>query len=102
MDGSPHRDAATGEQIAPATVVVQYTLVEAIPNDPKLRLDVNLVGGGGQLVLFSGGGRREGRWTKDAPRASTAWLDDHGQPLVIPHGPVWVEVVPLDSPLTYG
>jgi Protein of unknown function (DUF3048) N-terminal domain/Protein of unknown function (DUF3048) C-terminal domain len=102
MEGGPHRDAVSGEQIAPATVVVQSTLVEAIPNDPKLRLDVNLVGGSGQLVVFSGGSRREGTWTKDAPRASSVWLDEHGQPLVIPPGLVWVEVVPLDSPLTYG
>jgi hypothetical protein len=102
MEGGAHRDAATGEQIAPATVVVQYALVEAIPNDPKLRLDVNLVGGSGQLEVFSNGTRREGTWRKVAPRSSTIWLDDQGNPLVIPPGPVWVEVVPLDSPLTVG
>jgi hypothetical protein len=102
MDGSPHRDAATGEQIAPATVVVQYALVEAIPNDPKLRLDVNLVGGSGQLVVFSNGTRREGTWSKVAARTSSSWLDARGDPLVIPPGPVWVEVVPLDSPLSVG
>ena len=55
MEGSAHRDAETGEQIAPATVVVQFADVEAIPADPKLRLDVNLVGGSGQLVVFSSG-----------------------------------------------
>ena len=30
----------------------------------------------------------------------TQWLDSAGQPFVIPPGPVWVEVLPLDSPLT--
>jgi hypothetical protein len=100
MEGVPHRDAATGEPIAPATVVVQYTLVEAVPNDEKLRLDVNLVGGSGQLVVFSNGTRREGTWSKVAPRTSSNWFDEQGDPLVIPPGPVWVEVVPLDSPLT--
>jgi hypothetical protein len=100
MEGGAHIDALTGDQIAPATVVVQFTDVAAIPNDPKHRLDVNLVGGSGELVVFSGGTRREGTWSKSAPRSSSTWLDDRGRPLVIPPGPVWVEVVPLGSPLT--
>jgi Protein of unknown function (DUF3048) C-terminal domain len=102
MDGAPHLDAASGEQVAPSTVVVQFAEVDAIPNDPKLRLDVNLVGGSGALVIFSNGTRREGTWTKPAPRSSTKWLDATGQPLLIPPGPVWVEVLPLDSLLTSG
>ena len=100
MEGSAHLDAQTGEQIAPATVVVQFADVEAIPGDPKLRLDVNLVGGSGDLVVFNNGTRRDGTWNKPAPRTSTQWLDASGNPLVIPPGPVWVEVVPLGSPLT--
>ncbi|HEX8967002.1 MAG TPA: DUF3048 domain-containing protein [Chloroflexota bacterium] len=100
MDGVPHRDAATGEQIAPATVIVQFAAVDAIPNDPKQRLDVNLVGASGELVIFSGGTQRGGTWSKSAPRSASAWLDAAGDPLVIPPGPVWVELVPLDSPLS--
>jgi hypothetical protein len=99
MEGTPHLDAASGEQIAPATVVVQFAAVGAIPNDPKLRLDVNLVGGSGDLVVFSNGTRRDGTWSKPAPRSSTKWYTPQGQPMVIPPGPVWVEVVPLNSPL---
>ncbi len=100
MEGSPHRDAVSGEQIAPATVVIQYADVEAIPNDPKLRMDVNLVGGGGQLIVLSEGTRRDGTWTKPAPRSATIWLDPGGTPIVIPPGPVWVEVVPNESPVS--
>jgi hypothetical protein len=100
MEGLPHQDADTGEQIAAATVVVQFAEVEPIPNDPKLRLDINLVGGSGQLVVFSQGARREGTWSKGAPRSASVWLDEQGVPLVIPPGPVWVEVVPLESPMT--
>jgi hypothetical protein len=99
MEGAPHIDAYSGEQIAPATVVVQFADVGAIPNDPKLRLDVNLVGGSGDLIVFSNGTRRDGSWSKPAPRSSTKWYDPQGQPMVIPPGPVWVEVVPLDSPV---
>ena len=90
MEGSPHHDAETGEQIAPASVVVQLADVEPIPNDPKLRLDID-------LVVFSGGTRRVGSWRKGAPRTPTEWLDEQGEPLVLPPGQVWVEVVPLGS-----
>jgi hypothetical protein len=102
MEGNAHLDAASGEQIAPATVVVQFAEVERIPNDAKLRLDVNLVGGRGELVVFSDGRRREGTWSKSTPRSSTRWLDAQGERMIIPHGPVWVEVLPLDSPLRWA
>jgi hypothetical protein len=102
MDGVAHRDAASGEPIAPTTVVVQSTLVEAIPNDPKLRLDMNLVGGSGQLLVFSEGRVRSGTWSKATPRESTVWLDERGNPLTLPFGQVWVEVLPLESPLTWA
>lgn len=100
MEGSPHLDADSGEQIAPASVVIQFADVQAIPNDPKLRLDVNLVGGGGSLVVLSNGTRRDGTWSKTDPTTSTFWLDVGGNPIVLPPGPVWVEVLPLESPLS--
>ena len=99
MDGVPHRDGQTGEQIAPTSVVVQFADVEAIPGDPKLRLDVDLIGGNGDLLVFSGGTQRTGTWSKGGARASARWLDDEDQPLVLPPGQVWVEVVPLGSPV---
>ena len=99
MEGAPHLDAESGEQIAPASVVVQFAEVDPIPDDPKYRLDVNLAGGGGDLVVFSGGTRRDGTWSKADPSSRAVWLDTDGQPVVLPPGPVWVEVLPLESPL---
>ncbi|HEY3060168.1 MAG TPA: DUF3048 domain-containing protein [Chloroflexota bacterium] len=100
MDGVPHLDAANGAPIAPTSVVVQFANVEAIPNDPKLRLDVDLVGARGDLLVFSGGTQRSGTWTKAGARSPTRWLDEAGQPLLLPPGPVWVEIVPLGSALS--
>ena len=97
MEGLAHHDAESGERIAPSSVVVQLADVQPIPNDPKLRLDIDLVGASGELVVFSGGTRRSGSWRKGAPRTPAQWLDDDGQPLVLPPGQVWVEVVPLGS-----
>src|SRR5207248_9212702 len=78
LHSSPTR-RSSDLQIAPATVVVQFADVEAIPNDPKLRLDMNLAGGNGELVVFSNGTRRDGTWSKDSPRNSTVWLDTAGR-----------------------
>ena len=99
MEGDPHLDADSGDQIAPVSVVIQFTEVDPIPNDPKLRLDVNLVGATGQLLVFSNGTVREGTWSKEAPAAPSVWLDDAGNWLVLPYGPIWVEVMPIGSPL---
>jgi hypothetical protein len=100
VEGAEHLDLDTGERIAPVSVVLQYTTVEAIANDEKLRLDVDLVGAAGELVVLSGGTARHGSWSKSAPRASTRWLDDSGEPMVLSPGQVWVEVLPLGSPVT--
>ena len=62
-------------------------------------------------VVFSRGevGKRNrfahvllGTWRKVAPRTPSNWLDDQGAPLVIPPGPVWVELVPTGSPLKWA
>jgi hypothetical protein len=100
MDGLPHLDGQTGERIAPTSVVVQFANVQPIPNDEKLRLDVDLVNASGDLLVFSNGTQRNGSWAKSGPRSSTRWLDESGDLLVLPHGQVWVALVPLGSPLS--
>ena len=94
MNNVPHNDAETGEQIAPASIVVQFASIEPIPRDDKLRVDIDLVGSSGPLLVFSGGSQREGTWSKAAPREPTRWFDGQGQPVVLPPGRVWVEIVP--------
>jgi hypothetical protein len=94
MNNVPHTDAETGEQIAPASIVVQFASIEPIPRDDKLRVDIDLVGSSGPLLVFSGGSQREGTWSKAAPREPTRWFDGQGQPVVLPPGRVWVEIVP--------
>ena len=86
------RFAEAGDQIAPSSVVVQMAWVTAIPNDPAQRLEVDL--SGGRLLVFSQGTVREGTWSKAGPSETTRWKDENGAPMVLPPGPVWVEVVP--------
>jgi hypothetical protein len=100
MNNAQHLDAESQQQIAPASVVIQFTTIQAIPDDPALRVDVDLVGASGRLLVFSQGTQREGTWSKGGPRDPTQWLDAQGQPLVLPPGLVWVEIVPLDAAVT--
>ena len=49
---------------------------------------------GGRLLVFSQGTLREGTWTKAGPSEPSRWLDQDGSYVVLPPGPVWVEVLP--------
>jgi hypothetical protein len=97
MAGVPHLDADTGEQISPASVVVQFTDIAPIPGDTAGRVNVGLDDSGGLLLVYSQGVMREGTWHKGAPQDPTRWLDADGQHVVLPPGPVWVEIVPLGA-----
>lgn len=101
MSGYPHVDAITGAQLTAASVVVQITEVAPIWGDPLGRIDMALSEAGGQLYVFSQGVVRRGTWTKGLPHEPTQWLDEAGQPFALPHGTVWVEVVPTTGELTW-
>ena len=101
MEGRPHRDAVTGQQLGGPTVVVQFAEIDPIAGDGKNRVDINLAGADGRLLVFSQGAVREGRWQKNAPQEPTEWLDAAGQPLTLPPGQVWVEIVPLGARVTW-
>jgi hypothetical protein len=101
MEELPHRDRETGTQIRPATVAVQFVQVDPIPGDTAGRIDMALSESSGPLLVFSNGIVREGTWQKGLVFAPTAWLDGNGQPMAIPPGQVWIEVVPLTARVSY-
>lgn len=91
--GRADRDARTGEQLAVANVLLQFTRAAPIPGDPEGRLEVALVGEG-PLQALSGGRLLEGRWRKERPEAPTRYLDAGGVPLTLRPGPTWILVLP--------
>jgi hypothetical protein len=97
MNNAQHLDAQTRQQVSATSVVIQFANIQPIPNDDKLRVDMDLVGGSGRMLVLYDGTQREATWSKDGPRDATQWRDTDGQPLVLPPGPVWVEIVPLNS-----
>ncbi|MDR7422951.1 MAG: DUF3048 domain-containing protein [Armatimonadota bacterium] len=95
QDGLPHADA-DGRQIAPRSILVAFVrwMDLWVNGAPSSRIDLV---GGGRLVILTGGRLREGTWTRPA-RGPLAFADETGATVVLPPGPVWIELFPLDRP----
>ncbi len=98
MDGSPHRDADTGDRVSPRNVVVQFVKTWVI--DDVGRIDMAQVGEG-KALYFRDGVATEGIWRKASLYDVTHWLDADGKPMEFPTGKTWVEVVPQESKVAY-
>jgi hypothetical protein len=97
QDGRPHLDA-DGRQVAPRSVLVAFVrwMDILVGGAPSSRIDLS---GGGRLVILTGGRAREGTWTRPNGGPLT-FADDAGGRIVLPPGPVWVELFPIDRALT--
>ena len=98
MDGLPHKDADTGEQVAPRNLVVQ--IVEAWVIDSDGRLDMAQVGEG-KALYFRDGVVTEGSWHKPSYGKVTEWYDADGRPALMNPGKIWVQMVPPGTPIEY-
>jgi len=95
QDGRPHLDA-DGRQIAPASVLVAFVQWRDVMELGGPSSKIILIGGG-RLAIITEGRLVEGTWrrSKDRPLAFQA---AGGGPVVLPQGPVWVELLPVDRP----
>ncbi|MDQ7841509.1 MAG: DUF3048 domain-containing protein [bacterium] len=95
QDGRPHLDA-DGRQIAPASVLVAFVQWRDVMEQGAPSSKITLIGTG-RLAIITEGRLVEGAWrrSKDRPLAlQTAG----GGPVVLPRGPVWIELFPVDRP----
>lgn len=99
QDGRPHLDA-DGRQIAPRAVLVAFVRWTDLLVDGATSSRIDLTGGG-RLVVLTGGRLREGTWTRP-PGGPLAFADETGGPVVLPPGPVWIELFPADRPIATG
>ncbi|MGH8102976.1 MAG: DUF3048 domain-containing protein [bacterium] len=107
VNGVVMRDAVTGDLITADNIIVQKVILEAVPNSPKLYVDVQIIGSGDAMVLY-GGKMRPLRWEKADVRSQTVFTEatvapgtagaPYGSPLVLHPGVTWVEVVPNNTP----
>ncbi len=94
MAGLPHTDVETKSQILVKTLVVQLVDIEATPNDPKLRVDIDL-SSGGHAYVFANGTVTHVTWKKDGNR--TRYYDVSGKEIEFARGKIWVALAPHDS-----
>jgi hypothetical protein len=95
QDGQPHIDIG-GRQIGPATVLTVFVRWHDIlvNGSPSSKIDLE---GDGPLAIITGGRLTEGRWSRPEG-GPLALADRDGHRLVLPPGPVWIELFPVDQP----
>jgi len=102
--GVANVDEATGTQLRASTVVVQK-VVETVDNthhDPAGNpRRVHQLVGSGTGIVYSGGRAFDVRWSRADAQAGTTWTyASTGQPVILPPGVVWWEIVPTYSTFT--
>ncbi len=98
--GNLHVDATSGLQIECSTVLVFYIDTWLIPQDPELRIDMQMVGSG-KARIFSHGVQREIRWSKDSKTSPFVLTELDGTPVKAPRGRVWIQIVPKDMQISF-
>jgi hypothetical protein len=88
--GSKPFTAASGQQIAPTNVIVQF--VPCCLPVPEGGIYITV--GSGEAWVFSDGRMVKGTWSRDDRSQVTKFLDANGQPIRLDPGRTWVEFVP--------
>lgn len=104
--GVANSDRLTDSRIRARAVIVQVVEQRILhgENDPGgyPRRELFLVGEGNG-VLYIGGRAHDIRWERDAADEVTRWTyAGSGEPVVLPPGKVWWEIVPVGSAISEG
>ena len=102
--GAPNSDRTTGDRLSARTVITQEVEETVLygENDPGgyPRRDLHLVGEGNG-TLYLGGRAYDVHWSRPASGEVTTWTyADSGEPVLLPPGRIWWEVIPVGSPVT--
>ncbi len=99
--GAPNSDRLSGERIQARTVMVQVVEQEILPGelDPGgYPRRIQFLTGEGSGVLFVDGQAHDVRWSRPSAAEVTTWTyTDTGEPVVLPPGRVWWEIIPVGS-----
>ena len=99
VQGEPHLEGLTQEQIAADNVVVFYAEHKKtdIVEDSLGSTAIDIVmEGSGRAQVFRDGLMVEGRWVQEAPGALVQFYDGEGDLIPLRPGRTWIQLVPLD------
>jgi Protein of unknown function (DUF3048) N-terminal domain/Protein of unknown function (DUF3048) C-terminal domain len=94
--------AASGAQIAPHNVVIQFVTTRTlnyVDQSGSKVVESNVVGSGDAWIL-SNGRITKGRWSKSSETAATKYTDSAGNPVKLSAGSTWVHFAPVGTPVT--
>jgi hypothetical protein len=92
-------DANTGEQLRGSSVVVMYAKNWFIGRDDQQDLEQV---GSGKAIFFLDGTVNEGTWSRESLDEPTYFWNAAGERVRLNQGgTTWIQVVPLDTPVTY-
>ncbi|MDI3534420.1 MAG: hypothetical protein PWQ82_785 [Thermosediminibacterales bacterium] len=94
MDGKPHTDAETGEQLQAKNIIIQYAKTNVI--DSEGRLDIRLVGKGDGLYITNGYSEKI-TWEKKSRPSKTVFYDEEGKEIKLNPGQTWIQIVTLKT-----
>jgi hypothetical protein len=104
--GAPNFDAVTGGRISARTVIVQVVRQEVLigENDPGgFPRRYQYLTGEGDGVLYIGGRGYDVHWARENMEDVTTWTyADGGEPVVLPPGRIWWEIVPIGAGIGEG
>ncbi|MEA2843702.1 MAG: hypothetical protein QOJ69_1373 [Actinomycetota bacterium] len=89
-NGDPHL-LENNAQIGPQNVIVQFAPYSRFAEDAKVTYPEVI--GTGEAWIFANGMLAQGKWSKPAASAVTAFTDAAGAPIVLPPGQTFVELV---------
>jgi hypothetical protein len=104
--GAANFDAVSGDRISARTVIVQVVRQDVLPNelDPgghPRRYQYLVDDGDG--VLYVDGRAHDVRWSRAEAGEVTTWTyAETGEPVVLPPGRIWWEIVPIGSAISEG
>ncbi|MFA6493331.1 MAG: DUF3048 domain-containing protein [Patescibacteria group bacterium] len=96
LAGSPHKDAATGNQLAPTNIIIQS--VERWESPTRINENgwtMATIGSGKAYVLY-GGQKIDATWKKTDLKSRTIFYDSNNKEIEFLPGQFWYEIVPPD------
>lgn len=97
--GQPHIDFNDQQQLSAKNVIIQY-VKETRSIDQHLHNLYDVIGKGNGL-LFKNGQKIKISWSKAARTSRTIFKDEANREIEFVPGNIWVEILPLNSTVTY-